>query len=76
VVVVDDVLTTGGSVKGVIEAARALGGDIAGVAVLIDRSAGCVDFGVPFFACLDLDLPTYDAAECPHCERGEPLVIT
>lgn len=76
VVVVDDVLTTGGSVKDVINAVRGLGGDLAGVAVLIDRSGGRVDFGVPFFACLDLDLPTYDAAECPHCERGEPLVIT
>jgi orotate phosphoribosyltransferase len=78
VLVLDDVLTTGGSVREVIEAVRALGGEVAGVAVLIDRSAGKVDFGVPFFACLTLDLPTYEPgpATCPLCADGVPLTIT
>lgn len=78
VLVVDDVLTTGGSVRDVLDAVRALGGEVAGVAVLIDRSAGKVDFGAPFFACLTLDLPTYEAgaATCPLCADGVPLTIT
>ena len=74
--IVDDVLTTGGSVREVLEALRRAGGEPAGVGVLVDRSAGAVDFGLPFFACLTLDLPDYEAAACPLCEKGLPLKVT
>lgn len=74
--VVDDVLTTGGSIREVIDAVSAKGGSVAGVAVLIDRSSGKVDFGVPFFSCLSLDLPTYEPAACPLCGQGVELTIT
>ena len=74
--IVDDVLTTGGSVREVLEALRRAGGEPAGVGVLVDRSAGAVDFGLPFFACLTLDLPDYEAAACPLCEKGVPLKVT
>jgi len=76
VLVVDDVLTTGGSVRDVLDAVRAAGGSVAGVAVVIDRSGGKVDFGAPFFACLHLDLPTYEASACPLCADGVALTIT
>jgi orotate phosphoribosyltransferase len=76
VLVVDDVLTTGGSVRDVLDAVRALGGEIAGVAVLIDRTGGEADFGVPFFACLTLDLDTHEPGQCPLCADGVPLTIT
>lgn len=76
VLVVDDVLTTGGSVRDVLEAVRARGGEVIGVAVLVDRSAGRVEFGAPFFACLELDLPTYAPADCPLCREGVPLTVT
>jgi orotate phosphoribosyltransferase len=76
VLVVDDVLTTGGSIRDVIDAVRAANGQLIGVAVIIDRSAGKVDFGVPFFGCLTLDLPTYTPDECPLCAGGVPLTIT
>jgi orotate phosphoribosyltransferase len=76
VLVVDDVLTTGGSVRDVLDAVRRLGGEPIGVGVVIDRSAGKVDIGVPFFACLTLDLPTYEPGACPLCEKGVPLTIT
>jgi orotate phosphoribosyltransferase len=76
VLVVDDVLTTGGSVRDVLDAVRASGGEPVAVAVLIDRSGGKVDFGVPLFSPLALDLPTYDPAECPLCAQGIPLTIT
>ena len=76
VLVVDDVLTTGGSVRDVLDAVRDLGGEVIGVGVLIDRAGGEVDFGVPFFACLALDLPTYAPTDCPLCKQGVPLTIT
>jgi len=82
VLVVDDVLTTGGSIRDVLAAVRSLGGEPVAVAVLIDRSGGNVDFsngpvgGVPLFACLHLDLPAYAAGACPLCEQGLPLTIT
>ena len=47
--IVDDVLTTGGSVNDVIDAVRARGAEVIGVGMLVDRSGGKVDFGVPFF---------------------------
>ena len=74
--VVDDVLTTGGSVIDVIDALRRAGGEPIGVGVLVDRSGGSTDFGVPFHACLTLDLPSYDPDACPLCESGAPLVAT
>jgi orotate phosphoribosyltransferase len=74
--VVDDVLTTGGSVRDVIATVQARSGLVAGVAVLIDRTGGRIDFGVPFFACLTLDLPSYEPAECPLCAKGVPIQLT
>jgi orotate phosphoribosyltransferase len=76
VLIVDDVLTTGGSIREVIEAVRRLGGEVAGVAVLVDRSGGKVDFEGPFFGCLRLDIPAYQADDCPLCRKGLPLEIT
>jgi orotate phosphoribosyltransferase len=76
VLVVDDVLTTGGSLREVIDAVRARGADVAGVGVLVDRTSGRVDFGVPFFACLPLEIESWDPADCRLCREGVPLVVT
>ncbi len=79
--VVDDVLTTGGSVGQVIDAVRTEGGEVVGLGVLIDRrsqkmAAAENPFGLPFFASLSLDLPSYDPPDCPVCKQGAPLQIT
>jgi orotate phosphoribosyltransferase len=80
--IVDDVLTTGGSVREVIEAVRRAGGEPIGVGVLVDRSGGRTDFpdgrggALPFFACVELDLPTYEEGACPLCDEGVPLTVT
>ena len=74
--VVDDVLTTGGSIRDVIDAVRREGGEPVGVGVLVDRSGGRADFGLPFFACVALDLPTYPPDDCPLCAGKVTLTVT
>ena len=74
--IVDDVLTTGGSVREVIDAVRRAHGDPIGVGVLVDRSGNRTEFGVPLFACVELDLPTYNENACPLCDTGVPLTVT
>ncbi len=74
VLIVDDVLTTGGSIEEVIEAVRKIGGNIVGIGVLLDRSQKKNDFGVPLFSCLSVTTTTYKPEECPLCAAGIPLV--
>jgi orotate phosphoribosyltransferase len=74
VLVVDDVLTTGGSVSDVIDAVSQAGGDVVGVGVLVLRAAQAPDFGVPFFACHKTEVVTYRPEACPLCAAGVPLV--
>jgi orotate phosphoribosyltransferase len=71
VVVVEDVVTTGGSVKEVMELTRSLGGAIKAVASIVDRSNGAVDFGVPYRALLSMEIKSYPADECPVCKAGK-----
>src|SRR5215468_12477350 len=60
VLVVEDVMTTGGSTRETIEVARAAGGQVVGTASIVDRSGGTIHFDVPFESLLDIALPTYD----------------
>lgn len=74
VLVAEDVVTRGGRVQQTIDLVRAHGGEVLGVAVVVDRSgAAPVDFGVPFACALKLDLPTFEPAECPLCREHQPL---
>lgn len=72
VLVVDDIMTTGGSVQETIDAVRAAGGTVAGAAVLVDRSAGAARLDVPLHSLWRLDIPSYASAECPLCGKGLP----
>ncbi|HHY04352.1 MAG TPA: orotate phosphoribosyltransferase [Thermoanaerobacterales bacterium] len=74
VIVVEDVVTTGGSVKEVIAMATDLGADVVGVGALVDRSGGKVDFGVPAYYLLNLDVNSYLPNDCPICRKGIPVV--
>lgn len=74
VLVVDDVLTTGGSVQEVIDELRRRQAEVIGVGVLIDRSEGKANFGVPLFSCYKLKATTYHAKDCPLCAQGIPLI--
>jgi orotate phosphoribosyltransferase len=72
--VVEDVVTTGGSTREVIEVVRALGGIVAGAGSLIDRSGGAVDLGVPRHALATLEVPSYKADDCPMCQEGSTAI--
>jgi orotate phosphoribosyltransferase len=69
--VVEDVVTTGGSVREVLDVVRARGADVAGAGVVVRRAPA--DFGVPTTALLDLPIESHDPADCPQCAAGEPI---
>ena len=71
VLVAEDVVTTGGSVFDVMQCVQDNGGEVAGVAILVDRSNGKVDFGVKKVAAYTADVVAYDPAECPLCAEGK-----
>src|SRR5205085_4284751 len=72
--VVEDVITTGGSTRETIESLRAAGALVVGAASIIDRSGGRADVGVPRVALATLDVPALAPAACPQCAAGVPVV--
>src|SRR5579884_2911162 len=74
VVVVEDVITTGGSTKEVIDIVSAAGAKALAAGSIIDRSGGAADLGVPRVAAETLSVPAYDPANCPLCQQGVPIV--
>lgn len=74
VLVVEDVITTGGSTREVMQVAQAAGAQVVGVGVIVDRGRGAARLGVPVHALLELAVPTYDAGVCPLCAADVPLV--
>src|SRR3954470_5218649 len=69
VVVVEDVITTGGSTREVIDVVHATGGRVLAAGSLVDRSGG-IDLGVPMKSLLTLEVPTWPAEACPLCAQG------
>ncbi len=74
VLVVEDVVTTGGSTRETIDVARAAGAEVVGAASIIDRSGGNQSLGVPYHALATVSLPTYRPESCPMCAAGQPVV--
>ncbi len=74
VLVVEDVVTTGGSTRETIEVARAAGAEVVGAAAIINRSGGQPALDVPFRALASLTVPTYQPDACPMCAEGRPVV--
>jgi len=74
VLIVDDILTTGSSIREVKAAVNKLGGKIIGIGVLVDRSEQKLDFGVPLFSCHRAATTTYKPEDCPLCAAKIPLV--
>ncbi|MBL7191998.1 orotate phosphoribosyltransferase [bacterium] len=72
--ILDDIMTTGGSVKEAIDIAQKAGTRIMGVGLLADRAGGSVDLGLPYKSLMKVDLPTWSASSCPLCRKNIELV--
>ncbi len=74
VLIVEDIVTTGGSIKEVIEVVKAAGAVPVAVSMLVDRSGGKANFGdVPHTALLTMEVETYTPETCPLCAKGIPM---
>ena len=74
ILIVDDILTTGSSIREVMTAVTKLDGKVIGIGVLVDRSEQKTDFGVPLFSCHHAITLTYTPQDCPLCAAQIPLV--
>ena len=74
VLIVEDTVTTGGSVKEVIEAVKSMGGIVVGVGSVVDRSGGSADFGVPFRAAAAVSIESWSEENCPLCKSNTPII--
>ncbi|MBM3888957.1 MAG: orotate phosphoribosyltransferase, partial [Verrucomicrobia bacterium] len=72
--VVEDVITKGGRVQETLDIVRALGGTVVGIAVVVDRSGGEVNLGVPTRSLGQLRVEAFEPANCPLCKQGLRLV--
>jgi orotate phosphoribosyltransferase len=73
-VVVEDVVTTGGSTRDVVEVLRGAGAEVLAAGSIIDRSGGRAEVGVPRVALATLEVANWVPEECPLCRRGIPAV--
>jgi orotate phosphoribosyltransferase len=74
VLIVEDVVTTGGSTRETMEVARAAGAVVVGACAIVDRSGGKQGLDVPFLSLLAMDVKAYQESECPLCKQGLPVV--
>jgi len=75
ILLAEDVVTTGGSLREVQEMVTAAGADVVGVAALVDRTSGRdPGFGMPLVSLVEINVPAYEADDCPLCRDGLPLV--
>ena len=74
VLIVEDVVTTGGSTRETMDVARAAGAVVVGACAIVDRSGGKQGLDVPFQALLPMDVTAYQESECPLCHQGIPVV--
>lgn len=72
-IVAEDVITRGGRVQETVDIIRAGGGHVAAIAVLVNRSGGTVDFGIPTYSLLEMTPQVWAPDQCPLCRRGLPM---
>lgn len=75
VLVVEDVVTTGGSVREVMDLVRAAGGILVGVGAIVDRTDGKISFGVPFNSVVSINVESWEPQDCPLCKAGAPAPV-
>lgn len=72
VIISEDVVTTGKSSLETAEVIKSLGGEVVGIACIVDRSVGKVEY--PLYSCIKLDIESYDVDKCPLCKEGIPYI--
>lgn len=75
VLIVEDEVTTGASVREMVEIVRALGGEVVGIGCVVDKTDGKVDFGLPYQPIISIKVENYAKSDCPMCLRGQPVDI-
>ena len=75
VAVIEDILSTGGSVREVMSCMANSGLEVVAIAVLVDRSGGKLEFGAPLESLFSIEIPAWEPAECELCKQGIPLVV-
>ena len=73
VIIVEDIITTGGSVKELIELLKTKKANIKGIVCIVNRSEINIDFGFPFISLLNLPSQSWDSSECPQCSKNLPI---
>jgi orotate phosphoribosyltransferase len=73
ILVVEDVTTTGGSARKVVDLVRELGGEPIAVGAIIDRSGGAASFDVPFISLVQINVTAYEPDKCPMCKAGDTV---
>ncbi|KGG79737.1 orotate phosphoribosyltransferase [Caloranaerobacter azorensis H53214] len=73
ILITEDVVTTGKSSLEVKDVIEKFGGEVIGIACIVDRRADNVDLGLPVFSAIKLDIKTYDKGDCPLCKKGLPI---
>ncbi len=74
VLAVEDVVTTGGSLKEVVKLAQHIGANVVGIGTIVDRGSGRTSFDVPGFSVFQMDVVVHQPDECPLCKKGLPIV--
>jgi orotate phosphoribosyltransferase len=74
ILVIEDVITTGGSTRDTIAALQSAGAEVIGAGSIIDRSGGKADVGVPRVSLATLDVPAVSVEQCDACKRGDIAV--
>ena len=74
VLVVEDVITTGGSTRETVDVAAAAGATVIGAAAIVNRGRNEAGLGLPFYALVHMEVPVYQPDACPLCAKGDPVV--
>ncbi len=73
VLIVEDEVNTGGSVRDLMRVVHSLGGEVVGIGCIVDKTDGKVDFGLPFRPIISIKVENYTQNDCPMCQRGQPV---
>ncbi|MGL5972122.1 MAG: orotate phosphoribosyltransferase [Oscillospiraceae bacterium] len=75
VLLVEDVITTGGSINEVLKLVEGLGGNVIGIGSIVDRTGGKINFSVPYKSVIYMEVESFDKDNCPICKEGKIALV-